>query len=151
MITLPSTSRPWAMLLCYLGVLILVGSSARAAARYRFDGWNTDSGLPQNTVTSILQTHDGYLWFTTRDGLVRFDGIRFTVFNKGNTPGINSTQLVVLSEVRSGNLWAGTQNGGLTRYREGKFFTYNTQQGLLDERVIWVQEDDAGHVLVSTA
>ena len=50
-----------------------------ASAQYHFDTWTTDNGLPQNGVRQIAQTPDGYLWFTTFDGLVRFDGVRFTV------------------------------------------------------------------------
>jgi len=57
-----------------------------AHAQYRFDHWTADNGLPQNSVRDIVQTRDGYLWLTTFDGLVRFDGVRFTVFNKSNSP-----------------------------------------------------------------
>src|SRR5688500_14763873 len=53
-------------------------------AQYHFDVWTTDNGLPQNSVGSILQSRDGFLWFTTNDGLVRYDGVHFTVFNAGN-------------------------------------------------------------------
>lgn len=60
--------------------------------QYRFDSWTTDNGLPQNGVRAIAQTPDGYLWFTTFDGLVRFDGARFTVFDKNNSPGISSNR-----------------------------------------------------------
>ena len=49
-------------------------------------------GLPQNTVSALLQTRDGYLWFTTLDGLVRYDGVRFTVFDKSNTKGFNTNR-----------------------------------------------------------
>jgi len=52
--------------------------------QYRFDTWTTDNGLPQNGLREITQTPDGYLWFTTFDGLVRFDGVRFTTFDKAN-------------------------------------------------------------------
>ena len=55
--------------------------------QYRFDSWTTDNGLPQNGVREITQTPDGYLWFTTFDGLVRFDGGKFTVFDKNNSKG----------------------------------------------------------------
>lgn len=58
--------------------------------QYQVEFWTTDNGLPQNTVRSILQTRDGYLWLTTLDGLVRYDGVRFTIFNKNNTTGIDS-------------------------------------------------------------
>src|SRR5215813_9363751 len=58
------------------------------AATYHFDIWTTDNGLPQNSVTSILQTHDGFLWLTTYDGLVRYDGVQFRIFNAANAPGL---------------------------------------------------------------
>src|SRR4030095_11635270 len=131
-------------------VIVCLFASAQAATRYRFDRWTNDNGLPQNTVTSILQTRDGYLWLTTRDGLVRFDGIRFTVFDKGNSKGINSTRFSVLFEDRSRTLWAGTQDGGVTIYRAGQFVTYTSRDGLLDDRVVGIQEDESGAILVLT-
>lgn len=53
----------------------------------RFDVWTTDNGLPQNSIYSIIQTRDGYIWFTTFGGLVRYDGVRFTVFDKSACRG----------------------------------------------------------------
>ncbi|HEY5443391.1 MAG TPA: two-component regulator propeller domain-containing protein, partial [Pyrinomonadaceae bacterium] len=72
--------------------VIIPTSAQQARNQYRADFWTTDEGLPQNSVRSILQTRDGYLWFTTNDGLVRFDGVHFRVFGKGNTPGIVSNR-----------------------------------------------------------
>src|SRR6266481_5950090 len=54
---------------------------------YLFDIWTTDNGLPQNSINAILQTKDGYLWLATFDGLVRYDGVKFMVFNTANTKG----------------------------------------------------------------
>lgn len=54
-----------------------------------FDSWTTDNGLPQNSISSIIQTRDGYLWMTTFDGLVRFNGVQFKVFDKSNTKGLS--------------------------------------------------------------
>src|SRR5580765_2704254 len=65
-----------------------------------FDVWTTDQGLPQNTIQDIAQTADGYLWLATADGLVRFDGVHFTVFNSGNTPGLKSNRFTRLLEDR---------------------------------------------------
>src|SRR5579871_3200833 len=76
--------------------LLLLCCALSARAQYVIDYWTTDKGLPQNSVLSIQQTPDGYLWFTTFDGLVRFDGVRFTVFNKGNSPGLTSNRFVRL-------------------------------------------------------
>jgi CheY-like chemotaxis protein len=72
----------------FIGLIWLVLLPAKGLAQYRFDSWTTDDGLPQNTVSAILQTRDGYLWLATAGGLVRFDGLRFTVFDKSNTKGL---------------------------------------------------------------
>src|SRR5204863_1565704 len=66
------------------------------SAQYRFDSFTTDNGLPQNGVRGIAQTPDGYLWFTTFDGIVRFDGVKFTVFDKNNTKGIGGNRFSML-------------------------------------------------------
>jgi ligand-binding sensor domain-containing protein len=50
-------------------------------SQYRVENWSTEQGLPHKTVRSVLQTRDGYIWAATSDGLARFDGVRFTVFN----------------------------------------------------------------------
>jgi ligand-binding sensor domain-containing protein len=71
--------------------------------------------LLQNSVRDILQMRDGYLWLTTFDGLGRFDGVRFTVFNKSNSPGIITNRFVNLYEDAQGDLWVSTENSGLTR------------------------------------
>ena len=73
-----------------LGALFALALAAsQALAEYRFDVWTTDSGLPHNTVRGVVQSRDGYLWVGTLDGLARFDGVRFTVFNKANSPGLS--------------------------------------------------------------
>lgn len=96
----------------------------RISAQSRFDSWTIDNGLPQNTVRSIVQTRDGYLWFTTLNGLVRYDGVRFTVFDKSNTPGIKSNRFTTLFEDAEGSLWIETEQDGLTRYANGIFTAY---------------------------
>jgi len=62
--------------------VLLAVTLVTAKAQYRFDHLTADNGLPQNSVYSIVQSADGYIWMTTLDGLVRYDGVRFTVFNK---------------------------------------------------------------------
>jgi ligand-binding sensor domain-containing protein len=71
-------------------------------AQYRLESWTNDNGLPQNTVRSITQTRDGYLWLTTFDGLVRFDGVQFKVFNTNNTKGLTSNLFTALYEDKDG-------------------------------------------------
>jgi transcriptional regulator with PAS, ATPase and Fis domain/ligand-binding sensor domain-containing protein len=94
--------------------------------------WRTDDGLPQNSVTSIVQTHDGYIWVGTFGGLARFDGIRFTLFNSGNTPGLTGNRIFSLYEDEAGALWIGFESGGMARYQNGKFISLTSKDGAPD-------------------
>ena len=82
-------------------------------APYVVDVWGVKDGLPGSSVISVIQTHDGYLWFATLYGLVRFDGVKFTTFDEGNTPGLGSSRIVYLFEDSRGNLWVGTESAGV--------------------------------------
>src|SRR5215831_20929033 len=93
---------------------------ARAITQYTHDAWRTEEGLPQNSVQAIAQTRDGYLWLGTQEGLVRFDGVRFTVFDSRNSPAIRDDWVRALCEARDGTLWVGTAEG-LLRSRNGRF------------------------------
>jgi signal transduction histidine kinase/ligand-binding sensor domain-containing protein len=129
-----------------LGWLFLL--SFPAQAQYPFDHWTADNGLPQNSVRDIVQTRDGYLWLATLDGLVRFDGVHFTVFNKGNSPGIISNRFIQLYEDGDGDLWAGTESSGLARLHEGRFTTYTTVHGLPNNTVTSLGGDGQGRLLL---
>src|SRR5262250_2987897 len=83
---------------------LLIGLSPTSVAfsQYHIDSWTTDNGLPQNVIRDVCQTPDGYLWLATMDGLVRFDGVRFTVFSRSNTPGILGNRFTSLYCTRNG-------------------------------------------------
>jgi signal transduction histidine kinase/ligand-binding sensor domain-containing protein len=123
---------------------------AAAHAQYRFDAWTTDDGLPQNSVYAILQTRDGFLWFTTYDGLVRYNGAQFTIFNKANTPGLTSLRLSALYEDHAGNLWIRSEDGVLMRYRDGGFTAYTTAQGLPHNYIVQIGRTAEDALLVQT-
>lgn len=100
--------------------LSFVGAAPNAAS-YFTHVWQTEDGLPQNAVTAIVQTRDGYLWLGTYNGLARFDGVRFTVFTDSTTPGLQSSRVTSLFEDEAGQLWIGHETGGLTRFKQGSF------------------------------
>lgn len=93
---------------------------ARADGKHLIDVWETEDGLPQNSIIAITQTRDGYLWLGTVKGLVRFDGSRFTVFDEGNTPELGGSPIVRLFEDSRRNLWIGTDNAGTAVLRDGQ-------------------------------
>ncbi len=114
--------------------------------QYHFYNWTTDDGLPQNGLRAITQTPDGYLWFTTFDGLVRFDGVRFTTFNKSNTKGIINNRFTGLYGDKDGTLYATTkEDGTLTIYRNGVFSSLNSDQ-IPGHYIIRIKPDETGEL-----
>ena len=102
-------------------VFATVISSAAAAPHYFIRTWQVEQGLPQNKVTAVVQTREGYLWCGTYRGLARFDGIRFTIFDDSNTPELRSSRVTSLFEAGDGALWIGTENGHVSQYKDGHF------------------------------
>jgi len=122
---------------------LLLIITPQAEAQYQFDEWTTKDGLPQNTINDILQTRDGYLWLATNGGLVRFDGVHFTVFNR-SFDGIETERVRTLYEDRKGTLWIGSEDGKLIRYQAGKFKTINAGPDLYNAQASKIEEDDQG-------
>ncbi len=106
----------------------------RSIKQYKHTRWTASEGAPSG-ITRITQSPDGYLWLATLDGLVRYDGVRFTVFNKVNSKGLNSTRIIALHEAADGALWIGTEDGGAARYFDGQFETFDGSKGLPANRV----------------
>jgi diguanylate cyclase (GGDEF)-like protein len=123
---------------------------AKVPTQYVHNVWQTKDGLPQNTVTSIAQTPDGYLWLGTRAGLVRFDGVRLTVFDSDSTKALAQSQILSLLADREGRLWIGTWGGGLVRMEHGVFTRLSSAEGLPSELVSAIFEDRGGRLWVGT-
>jgi signal transduction histidine kinase/ligand-binding sensor domain-containing protein len=130
-------------------LLCLLFTSTRA--QYRIDQWTADDGLPQNSVYGIVQTGDGYLWLATVDGLARFDGARFTVFNKSNSTGIVNNRFVSLFEAANGDLWAGTEESGAGRFRGRQFEHFSAEESGVPRIVYWIVPDagDDGVIFIN--
>ena len=150
-------SRLWA---ARAGVMLLLMSAAlppaimaldrgKSITQYGYDVWQSEEGLPQNSVQAITQTRDGYLWLGTQEGLARFDGASFRAFNSDNTEAIGNNSVRALWEDRAGTLWIGT-DGGLTSLRGDVMRRYTTAEGLSSNGVRAIQEDAAGDIWVGT-
>lgn len=116
-----------------------------AFSQQYFKKWTTEDGLPQNNVINIAQTPDGYLWVATLDGLARFDGARFKIFNKSNTPEMPNNRILRIFTDIDGRLWFNYpddqtvvvyENGKFKAFEKGRDFkkeehlTPNTQFGI---------------------
>jgi ligand-binding sensor domain-containing protein/signal transduction histidine kinase len=138
-----------------LTLVIVVSATVFTAHAQTSDGysrrvWQTQDGLPQDTINALVQTRDGYLWIGTSSGLARFDGFRFTVFNHENTPALREESIYSLYCSRDGTLWVGTEGGGLVRYRAGAFELFATNEGLTNGFVRTIHEDSRGNLWVGT-
>jgi ligand-binding sensor domain-containing protein/signal transduction histidine kinase len=120
------------------------------AENYMVRLWQTQDGLPEQTVQAVAQTRDGYLWIGTTGGLLRFDGSRFMTFERGNTPALKENSVFSLMTSRDGTLWIGTEGGGLVRLDEGGFTRFSAADGLSDGFVRTVLEDRRGKIWIGT-
>ncbi len=121
----------------------------KAIRQYRLDVWQPEQGLPWGSVGPILQTSDGYLWLGGYEGLARFDGVRFEVFDKTTTPALGDNNVYALEEA-AGGLWIGTDGGGIVRHAGGVFTGYTTRQGLVHDRVTGLRKGRGGSLWVAT-
>jgi signal transduction histidine kinase len=126
--------------------ILLVG--VPAYSQFRFTQWTADSGLPQNAIRGIAQTPDGYLWIATLDGVARFDGMRFKVFNRSNTPGIEGNRFSMMVRGEPGDLWFYGEGGTVTRLHNGKFSALGMREGVTPNEVYGITTDNNGHVWV---
>ncbi len=155
--TLPSASLTHILRLSLIAALLMCFADiswsldpGKALTQYAHRVWRDKEGLPQNSVQAIAQTRDGYIWVGTQEGLARFDGISFTIFDRSNTPALRNNYIYALREDRDGTLWIGTNGGGLTRLKHGKFTTYTTANGLADDVVLSIAQDAGGDIWLGT-
>ena len=144
----------FAWLLLCVGSLIFparAGATDQSGLPFIVDVWTSKEGLPGNVVVSVIQTRDGYLWLGTLNGLVRFDGNRFTVFNEYNTPGLNSDRIVYLFEDSHTNLWIGTDTAGLVLVKDGNVKSFDIGRAGQEGKLTSVCEDATGTVWLYTA
>jgi signal transduction histidine kinase/ligand-binding sensor domain-containing protein len=117
-----------------------------ASPNYFTRTWQVEQGLPQNKVTAVVQARDGYLWLGTYNGLARFDGVRFTVFNDNNTPELHSSRITSLFETADSTLWIGTESGDVSQYKDGHFAAVPLRANWSGRKIYAITADDAGDV-----
>jgi signal transduction histidine kinase/ligand-binding sensor domain-containing protein len=107
--------------------------------------WSMSEGLPQSSVNDVLQSQDGYLWLATFGGLVRFDGVSFTTFNRSNTEGMRSDRILHFYEDTDGVLWLSTENGFL-RFEDGICKPYLIYDDTQLYSPSYITQDDYGRM-----
>jgi signal transduction histidine kinase/ligand-binding sensor domain-containing protein len=138
-----------ALLAVFLGGPLRVGAQT-VDGRFSVDAWGTGQGLlPDDSVLAMTQTHDGYLWLGTLNGMVRFDGVRFTVFDESNTTNLPSSKIRRLFEDSRSNLWVGTITAGAALISQGRVEPLKIGRGLR-QGLVSMCEDATGAVWLLT-
>ncbi|WP_234567730.1 response regulator [Rhodohalobacter sp. 614A] len=112
--------------------------------------YTVEDGLPVNSVNGILQDDDGYLWFSTLDGLVRYDGYDFRVYNSGNTDGMVINRIGGMIKTEANEIWMIHPDGTLTRKAGATFKSYSEAEGNFEGHADRVIEAKNGDIWIST-
>ncbi len=144
----------WVSRACVILTLLLAARGVyaldphKSVAQYAHEVWNTKNGLPEADAMAILQTRDGYLWVGTEEGLARFDGAHYTIFDRKTAP-LPSNRVQALAETSDGSLWIGTENG-LARYKDRQFRSYSTRDGLPHNNIRALWAEPGGPLWITT-
>jgi ligand-binding sensor domain-containing protein/signal transduction histidine kinase len=120
----------------------------RRLSQYTIHNWQTKDGLPQNSIRSIAQTADGYIWLSTGSGLVKFDGLKFSVLEKGNTSWMPSDGVGPIHAGKDGSLWMGSES--IFRMKDGRVNTYHFKNAHMHLLYIAIYEDSTGTLWAGT-
>jgi diguanylate cyclase (GGDEF)-like protein len=134
-------------------VCLAVGYASHVDAQVpgmAFASWGTEQGLPSNIALDITQTRDGYLWLASYEGIVRFDGVAFRVFNESDIPGLGRASFWRVEVDSAGALWGASERDGLVRYAAGRWTVFGTRHGLKSDRVTALLPDAGGVLWVGT-
>src|SRR5437660_9635587 len=142
-------SKP--LVIAFTGLLSLaVLGATNGVGSYSVRIWQTEEGLPQNSVYALAQTPDDYLWVGTREGLARFDGVRFTLPDEKAAPELRHGWITALCLGRDGSLWVGMDGLGVTRVKDGKFSRLTEADGLLSNQIKCLLESSDGSIWIGS-
>ena len=115
----------------FLVLLISVTEILYADGFLRFVHVTSADGLSQNTVNTIFKDHRGFMWFGTNDGLNRFDGRNYRIFQQNHTDSnsIGANGITSIAEDQDNRLWIGTKQNGISIYypEEDSFVILNSR------------------------
>lgn len=113
-------------------------SGAPPLRDYAIDVWTSRNGLPHNSLRDIAQTPEGHLWFATWEGLVRYNGLDFTVYDRSTRPGLRDNGIGALFVDRQGGLWISDSRGNVSR------------RGSDGQWRVWEHQPDTPQVLIQS-
>ncbi len=112
-----------------------------------FSSFTKLQGLKHNNIFSIMQDHNGNLWFATAGGgATRYDGKYFTHFT--TKEGLSNDFVTCILQDKSGNMWFGTWGGGVSRFDGKKFTNFTQKEGLCYHVIKAIMQDRSGNIWI---
>ncbi len=118
-----------------------VPEAAGFASAWVNRSWQTDDGLPDNNITGVIQTDDGYLWVATIGGLIRFNGTKFEEFPLLHIPGVANRIVRKAFLDRTGRMWLAMDRGSVVCLDTNTARVFSKNDGLEDSQIIGFAED----------
>ncbi|MGN6555540.1 MAG: ligand-binding sensor domain-containing protein [Verrucomicrobiota bacterium] len=119
-------------------------ASVPQSSSWLYRAWQTEDGLPDNDITGVAQTDDGFLWVASKGGLLQFDGVDFMPASLIELPGVPSRAVRAMFRDSQSRLWLGMERGPLLCIAPDQIHTYSSANGLLAQRVLGMAEDQEG-------
>jgi signal transduction histidine kinase/ligand-binding sensor domain-containing protein len=138
------TRRAVSCVLIWIVFLGGISNGKEVPSEWIHRAWQTEDGLPDNSVTGLAQTHDGYIWVGTRGGLLRFNGSDFTAIPLPFKPEISHRVVGTVFMGQQDRMWVGMERGEIARLERGKMRTDGHEHGLPDLPILSMVEDAQG-------
>jgi hypothetical protein len=142
---------PFARKLIIALVLLLLQLNTVAQSPWdNYELLTTRQGLPHNTVQSLLQDREGFLWIGTYGGLCKYDGNKLTVFKNVFGAGDNTNCFYeALFEDKNGNIWVGSRGGNLSCYiKEKNIFKQYSYNGSISVKIHCFYQDSSNRIWI---
>ncbi|MDD3320342.1 MAG: two-component regulator propeller domain-containing protein [Paludibacter sp.] len=151
--------------LFFLILLIFLTFNLEAQNHFSYTHYTSDDGLSQNSISAMMKDSKGYLWFGTRDGLNKFDGYNFTIFNSKPNKRIDllSNRIIDIKEDKWGYIWVKTYDEIVFRLNpntEEMMRIESPEGGFINEKInelyilpsgsIWLTTFDKGCYRINT-
>jgi ligand-binding sensor domain-containing protein/signal transduction histidine kinase len=122
------------------------------------DQWTGDNGLLSNNLTSVFQASDGFLWITTNNGLMRFDGMHLDIYNQETVPFLATDAFYRIYQDKNKTLWFASRGSGIVKYAGNVFSQHLPSNKLIpkslrtllveDDGTLWAGSDNKGLIQI---
>lgn len=130
--------------LVILPVLVKAQPFKNSISQVMLTQWTGNEGLISNNLTSSIQTQSGFIWITTYNGIMRFDGVKYDVYNRQLSPSLKSDAFYKVYEDSKGTLWFASQGSGIVKYQNNIFEQFLEKNSILPKsiRCLYLENDE---------